>query len=160
MNGSDQNTEDPSKKQKKSRWSTASSSTSTVLGTVNGSNGVATESSPTPTSQNTITPNFALTPEIIQQTLVLQMQLKQLNDKLLTVVQDAQLEELNPNRAPSPPPKYDANGKRLNTREVRMREALTAQRTAVIEQMMKINPLFQVSIYIYLFIFNTFLTFF
>lgn len=132
----DQNGED-NKKPRRSRWSTAPAITA---GPAN------SDPSPTPSAVAPSIPAspFTLTPEIMQQTLVLQMQLKQLNDKLLTVVQDAAIEELNPNRPPSPPPKYDSNGKRLNTREVRMREALTAQRTAVIEQMMKINPLFQV----------------
>ncbi len=125
--------EDPTKKARKSRWSTAPTSATTPATT-------AVSVMPTPVAPATF---FQLTPEIMQQTLVLQMQLKQLNDKLLTVVQDAMLEEMNPNRPPSPPPKYDAHGKRLNTREVRMKEALSAQRTAVIEQMMKINPLFQ-----------------
>jgi hypothetical protein len=125
-----------SKKPRKSRWSAAPAITA----------GPSTsDPSPTPSSAPSIPASpFTLTPEIMQQTLVLQMQLKQLNDKLLTVVQDAAIEELNPNRPPSPPPKYDSYGKRLNTREVRMRESLTAQRTAVIEQMMKLNPLFQV----------------
>jgi hypothetical protein len=128
----DQNGEE-SKKPRRSRWSTAPAITAGP-----------TPSDPSPSEAPSIPSSpFTLTPEIMQQTLVLQMQLKQLNDKLLTVVQDAAIEELNPNRPPSPP-KYDSYGKRLNTREVRMRESLTAQRTAVIEQMMKLNPLFQV----------------
>lgn len=139
----DQNGDD-GKKPRKSRWSTAPSN-STAL-TVPGAPPPPEPSSSLLTSvPSTPAAPFTLTPEIMQQTLVLQMQLKQLNDKLLTVVQDAKLEEMNPNRPPSPPPKYDAYGKRLNTREVRMRESLTAQRTAVIEQILKINPLFQVT---------------
>jgi len=86
---------------------------------------------------------FQLTAEIMQQTLVLQLKLKEINDRLMTVVKDAAAAELNPNRSPSPPPKYDAHGKRMNTREVRMRESLTQQRTQVIEEMLKLNPLFQ-----------------
>jgi splicing factor 1 len=131
--GEEQNGGEEGKKVRRSRWSTAPPA--------------APMSDPSPAafpSPSIPSVPFTLTPEIMQQTLVLQMQLKQLNDKLLTVVQDAAIEELNPNRPPSPPPKYDAYGKRLNTREVRMKETLSAQRTAVIEQMMKINPLFQV----------------
>jgi hypothetical protein len=85
--------------------------------------------------------------EVLQQTLVLQMQLKQINEKLLTVVQDAKIKELDPNRSPSPPPRYDGMGKRVNTREVRMRESLSNQRTRVIEEMIRLNPLFQVHTY-------------
>jgi hypothetical protein len=131
--GEEQNGGEEGKKVRRSRWSTAPTT--------------APISDPSPTAIPSLPSSvpFTLTPEIMQQTLVLQMQLKQLNDKLLTVVQDAAIEELNPNRPPSPPPKYDSYGKRLNTREVRMKEALSIQRTAVIEQMMKINPLFQVS---------------
>jgi hypothetical protein len=82
--------------------------------------------------------------EVMQQTIVLQMQLKTINEKLMTVAQDALREEMNPNRSPSPPPKYDSHGKRTNTRDVRMRETLTSQRTRTIEEMMRLNPLFQV----------------
>jgi hypothetical protein len=81
-----------------------------------------------------------LTEEIIQQTIILNLQLQQINAKLLTVARDALIIEQDPNRSASPPPKYDSNGKRTNTREVRMREALTQERIAVIEALIKLNP--------------------
>lgn len=84
-----------------------------------------------------------LTDEIIQQTVILKLQLQQANQKLLSVAQDALRIEQDPNRSPSPPPKYDSSGKRTNTREVRMRESLTNQRISIIEQLMKLNPTFQ-----------------
>ena len=73
------------------------------------------------------------------------LKLKQVNDGLLTVIQDAARKELDPNRSPSPPPKYDNHGKRMNTREIRMREQLSESRTLLIEELMRINPTFQVS---------------
>jgi hypothetical protein len=85
-----------------------------------------------------------MTPEMVQHTLVLQMQLKQVTDRLATVVQDALQREQDPDRSPSPPPRYDGNGKRTNTREIRMREALNSERSRIIENLIKINPLYQV----------------
>jgi len=84
-----------------------------------------------------------ITEEIMQQTMVLQMQLQSLGDRLMTVTADAAALENDPNRPPSPPPKYDSRGVRTNTREVRMREALTQERVSTIEQLLKVNPLYQ-----------------
>lgn len=84
-----------------------------------------------------------ITQEVIQQTMVLKIQLQQLNDRLLNVAQEAALLEQDPNRPPSPAPKYDKDGKRTNTREVRMREDLTKDRSKLIEELVKLNPLFQ-----------------
>lgn len=81
--------------------------------------------------------------EAIQQMVVLKLQLQQLTEKLQTVAQDAARIEQNPNRSPSPPPKYDSNGKRTNTREIRMRAAFTQQKTSIIEKLIKIDPMFQ-----------------
>lgn len=84
-----------------------------------------------------------LTPhEIVQHTMILKLQLQQTSEKLMTVVQDALAMENDPRRSPSPPPKYDGNGKRTNTREMRMRENLTKERTQIIEELMKLNPQF------------------
>ncbi|KAJ1403086.1 hypothetical protein B484DRAFT_457611 [Ochromonadaceae sp. CCMP2298] len=85
----------------------------------------------------------SLSQEVIQQSLIMKLQLQQVNDKLLTVVKDAAVVEEDPNRSPSPPPKYDSSGKRSNTREVRMREALNQERVRLIEGMLKLNPTFQ-----------------
>jgi splicing factor 1 len=82
----------------------------------------------------------AMTPEVIQQSLVLKMQLQGVTDKLLTVAVDAARIEQDPNRSPSPTPKYDSNGKRTNTREIRMREKFMEERTKLIEELCKINP--------------------
>ena len=81
-----------------------------------------------------------LSQETMQQIMILKIQLNQINESLLTVVQDARAMEQNPNRSPSPPPKYDSSGKRTNLREVRMRDTLLEKRSKIIEEMMKLNP--------------------
>ena len=83
-----------------------------------------------------------LSQETMQQIMILKIQLNQINESLLTVVQDAKAMEQNPNRSPSPPPKYDSSGKRTNLREVRMRDTLLEKRSKIIEEMMKLNPTF------------------
>ncbi|GLD92998.1 hypothetical protein PINS_up001590 [Pythium insidiosum] len=77
------------------------------------------------------------------QALVLRAKLDTINQKLQTVAIDAARIEKDPNRSPSPPPQYDANGKRTNTREVRMRAALERERQDVIAEMVKVNPLYR-----------------
>ena len=113
---------DTSKKQRRSRWTTGE------------------ENASIPTLSGIIQPPAPISQEVVQQSMVLKVQLQQVADKLLTVVQDAIRIDLDPNRPPSPPPKYDSNGKRINTREVRMREELMENRAKIIEELMKINP--------------------
>ena len=113
------------KKQRRSRWSTAEDGP--VVQTAGGA----------------VKAPIAITQEVIQQTLVLKVQLQQVSDKMLTVVQDAARIEMDPNRPPSPAPKYDSNGKRTNTREVRMREELVEERAKIIEELIRINPQYQ-----------------
>ena len=43
-------------------------------------------------------------------------------------------------RSPSPEPVYDNQGKRLNTREVRTRAKLDAERHKLVLEMLKLNP--------------------
>lgn len=43
-------------------------------------------------------------------------------------------------RSPSPEPVYDNMGKRLNTREVRTRAKLEAERHKLVQEMVKLNP--------------------
>ena len=43
-------------------------------------------------------------------------------------------------RSPSPPPAYDRMGKRVNTRDVRLRESLAKERQALQEKMAKLQP--------------------
>ena len=91
----------------------------------------------------TISAVAPLSQEVIQLTIVNKLQLQKVNEKLITVVKDALEQESNPNRSPSPPPRYDSNGKRTNTREVRMREALMKEKGRLIEELLKLNPTFQ-----------------
>lgn len=46
-------------------------------------------------------------------------------------------------RSPSPPPVYDRNGQRMNTREARAKERLLGQRSDLIGELMKICPGFR-----------------
>jgi len=46
-------------------------------------------------------------------------------------------------RSPSPEPIYDSNGKRVNTRDNRKRDQLTAEQRQLIQQAFKINPSFK-----------------
>jgi splicing factor 1 len=78
--------------------------------------------------------------EIAQQTLILNMKMQHINERLATVAVDAARIEQDPNRDPSPPPRYDSNGKRTNTREIRMREDLMKERVKVIEELIRVNP--------------------
>lgn len=80
-----------------------------------------------------------MTPEIVQQIILLKMKLQTINNKLLTVTIDAARIEQDPNRSPSPTPKYDSNGKRTNTREMRMREEYLTERTQTIEELIRID---------------------
>lgn len=43
-------------------------------------------------------------------------------------------------RSPSPEPVYDANGKRLNTRDVRKRQEIEMKRHEKIQVLLKVNP--------------------
>mmetsp|Transcript_19102 Transcript_19102/g.41442 ORF Transcript_19102/g.41442 Transcript_19102/m.41442 type:complete len:396 (+) Transcript_19102:483-1670(+) len=90
-----------------------------------------------PVTENTQVESLTLTQ---QKTFLLRLQLDQVQRKLITVAKDAKREEQNPNRSPSPEPIYDSNGKRTNTREVRMRAHLDSERLRITEELVKLNP--------------------
>lgn len=46
-------------------------------------------------------------------------------------------------RSPSPPPTYDAQGRRTNTREVRYRKKLEDERVALVDRQLKLDPNFR-----------------
>jgi splicing factor 1 len=48
-----------------------------------------------------------------------------------------------PSRSPSPPPTYDAHGRRTNTREVRYRKKLEDERIRLVDRAMKNDPNFR-----------------
>jgi splicing factor 1 len=83
-----------------------------------------------------------------QQTLLMRVQLQEVDKQLLTVAVDAAARSADPNRTPSPEPQYDGQGKRVNTREVRMRKSLTEQRQTMMEELIKLNPLFRPANYV------------
>lgn len=134
------------KKVRKSRWSAAPEDEKSVSALQKDS---ISQQEPLQMTQfltmpfaNQISQFTTMSQETLQQTLLLRLRLQKVNEKLLTVVADALRIELNPNRSPSPPPKYDSHGKRSNTREMRMREALMKEKTEIIEELLKIDKTF------------------
>ena len=133
-------------KPKKSRWNaSAETNDETAPKAAPRRSRFSTEAAPVVTLP--AAPKFALpvmmSQEQLQETMILKIRLEQINKRMATVVADALVIDADPNRSPSPPPKYDGNGKRSNTREVRMREALNAERSKLIEGMLRLNPQFQ-----------------
>ncbi len=127
---------DQIRKPKASRWSTNTdipTSVSTPMSMPMMSM-MSTMAMPTP---------VVITQEMMQQTLILKMQMQNVNERMVTVIQDALRIEQDPSRSPSPPPRYDSMGKRTNTREIRMRESLIQDRGRIIEELLKLNPTFQ-----------------
>src|SRR6266403_3444269 len=53
------------------------------------------------------------------------------------------VESLLSSRSPSPPPTYDAHGRRTNTREVRYRKKLEDERIRLVDRAMKNDPNFR-----------------
>uniref|UniRef100_A0A182MQC5 Branchpoint-bridging protein n=1 Tax=Anopheles culicifacies TaxID=139723 RepID=A0A182MQC5_9DIPT len=77
---------------------------------------------------------------IQQESYILQQQINELSKQLL--LGDLSLPSNLQDRSPSPPPIYDHNGKRLNTRANRARQKLEEQRHQLITRMQTINPNF------------------
>ncbi|TFJ87948.1 hypothetical protein NSK_001294 [Nannochloropsis salina CCMP1776] len=94
-------------------------------------------------SQPEATPSSSMDPDTLQEIIALQLRLDNIHQRTATVTMDALAQESNPDKSPSPPPIYDSHGKRLNTREERMKAALKKERQDVIERLLKINPLFR-----------------
>ena len=128
------------KKNRKSRW-TSSSAVPPVQAPLPGFHGVSA-----PNTTCALSVGASVDPSqqaLLQQSMVLKLQLQKINEKMKTVVQDAAAIEQNPNRSPSPPPRYDSNGKRTNTREVRMMESLNKERLRILDELLKLNPQYQ-----------------
>jgi splicing factor 1 len=75
--------------------------------------------------------------------LILRVRIEEITQKLTLAGQLAKEAELSKDRSPSPDPIYDTHGKRLNTREQRMRDRLTRERQKLIEDALRFNPLFK-----------------
>lgn len=73
----------------------------------------------------------------------LHSQLDNVETKIGSVPEDAKRIEQDPNRPPSPPPTYDAWGKRTNTREMRMKEELERERVDIMARLVKIDVAFK-----------------
>jgi hypothetical protein len=71
---------------------------------------------------------------------VLQMKLKALNEREPFIAMEAARRSVDPTRSPSPPPVYDANGVKTNTREERMRKELNRERTETADFIAKLDP--------------------
>lgn len=75
-----------------------------------------------------------------QRIMLARMQLEDVSVKLNNVVVLAQEAEKDPNRSPSPDPVYNAQGKRTNTREVRMRTKFMQQRKKLLDDILRMKP--------------------
>ncbi|KAL0590116.1 hypothetical protein ABG067_001756 [Albugo candida] len=128
-------TQETSKRRRKSRWGDPIDESGTA-----GEESKRKKSRWAPTGVNL---GLAALNNNAHETLKLRAKLDLINQKLTTVAIDAVILEKDPNRSPSPPPQYDSNGKRVNTREVRMRESLERARQVVVEELVRINPLFK-----------------
>ena len=97
---------------------------------------------PQPVEENTVNGDLSNQMNAMKESLILKMKLQHLQERIANVFVDAARIEQDPNRSPSPPPRYDTNGKRTNTREVRMRESLMKERLRVIEDLVKTDVFF------------------
>jgi len=73
--------------------------------------------------------------------LLLRVRIDEITNSLTTG--NLGLEDESVRRSPSPPPKYDTQGKRTNTREQRTREKMQLERQNLILAAQKLNPLFK-----------------
>lgn len=67
------------------------------------------------------------------------VRLEQVNNKLRT----GDVVPPERERSPSPPPTYDGQGRRTNTRDIRYRRKLEDERTKLIERLIRIDPSFR-----------------
>lgn len=77
----------------------------------------------------------------VMDTLLLRVRIEEITHRLSTG--QLGLDDPTIRRSPSPPPRYDAQGKRVNTREQRTREKLGLERQELIQAATKINPAFK-----------------
>ncbi|XP_052895588.1 splicing factor 1-like, partial [Anopheles moucheti] len=78
-----------------------------------------------------------LTPEQ-QEAYLLQLQIEEISYKLRT--SELMIQQNLAQRSPSPEPIYSSDGKRVNTREYRLRKKLEEQRHQLIQRMQLLNP--------------------
>eukprot|EP01134_Creolimax_fragrantissima_P003922 CFRG3922T1 len=73
-----------------------------------------------------------------QETYLLHLNIEEINKKLRS--EDLGIPKNPADRSPSPPPIYDQHGKRLNTREQRVRTKLEEERHDYIQKALEVNP--------------------
>jgi len=91
-----------------------------------------------------LVPIQSLPPHKQEEMRMLQSQLRDVNAKLENSDREAARVDALPrghrDRSPSPPPVYDAQGRRKNTRAVRWRQRYSQQRQDILEKLMALNP--------------------
>lgn len=107
---------------KKSRWGAAS-------GTKNNSSSSLIQKS----TQGTLA-------TIQQKSFWLRLKIDQINKRIDVVAIDAKKRSKALSRSASPEPTYDSNGRRINTREWRMRHKMENERQDLMEELVLLNP--------------------
>eukprot|EP00594_Rhizosolenia_setigera_P000966 CAMPEP_0178941222 /NCGR_PEP_ID=MMETSP0789-20121207/1276_1 /TAXON_ID=3005 /ORGANISM="Rhizosolenia setigera, Strain CCMP 1694" /LENGTH=705 /DNA_ID=CAMNT_0020620411 /DNA_START=109 /DNA_END=2226 /DNA_ORIENTATION=- len=138
---------------RKSRWARGTDETSrsgsngTTTTTTANNNTIVTKGPPTAaTGILGLLPGMpaGMTPEKLKELTALQNKLRTVNEKLSNLDMEAMrvdaLPRGHPDRSPSPPPIYGADGVRKNTRSVRWKERYTSQRQDCLEKIMELNP--------------------
>jgi len=72
--------------------------------------------------------------------LLARIRIEEISQKLQTGMSEAEAAE---DRGPSPPPLYDTNGKRINTKEQRSKDKMVRERYLLIQQASKMYPMFR-----------------
>jgi hypothetical protein len=90
-----------------------------------------------PAAMTLLPPGSSVLQEVLFTTRV---QIDEIAARVLLLPAELKIVEADPNRSPSPEAEYDTTGKRLNSREQRMRKALSDQRDALLERLMDLNP--------------------
>jgi hypothetical protein len=90
-----------------------------------------------PAAMTLLPPDASVLQEVL---FVTRVQVDEIAARVLLLPAELKRIEADPNRSPSPDAEYDSTGKRLNSREQRMRKALTEQRDALLERLMDLNP--------------------
>lgn len=127
---------------KRSRWGAPAATTTSTTTSDTTSN-----SAPAPARKKSRfsvsdAPAITVSAEAIQQSLIIQVQVNAIGERLIQLPREAFLhDQLPPSERPSSPaPIYDNAGKKINTYEARTREELTNKRNSLIEEMIRINP--------------------
>lgn len=70
----------------------------------------------------------------------LQQRIQHLDVQIMNAPMIAKQQESRPDRSPSPEPIYDNSGKRVNTRDVRLRRRFEEEKAALVAQLQALNP--------------------